>query len=82
MVKWKFQDSAECSLCRIEEEDTKHVLQCKSHIATQQREHRLNEIKKWMDNKNTHPEITKTIIAAAKCWADRQTHEYELLTQM
>ena len=73
MVKWKFQESAECSLCRIEEEDAKHVLQCKSQVATQQRQHGLNEIKKWMDNHNTHPEITKIIITAAQSWANRQT---------
>jgi hypothetical protein len=69
MKHWGFWSHSRCPCCEHIKEDKAHLLTCpaSSCIATWLQS--VQGLEEWMEEVNTHPEITKCIIRALRSWA-------------
>ena len=63
-----------CPLCKDKDEDWNHVFQCKSVIAKTAREEHLDDLKKVLQCRKTHPVVLKRIMALLYQW----TNQYKI----
>ena len=67
---WGRQDHCTCCRCNSEEEeeDTRHVVKCKSPTAVAKWNFLLKKVGTWMAEKNTEPNLRLYIINGLSCW--------------
>jgi len=70
MVKWKFQNMAQCPRCRHKTEDKTHILCCPQEEATQQWTKAVTALTDWMRSEQSDPQLIQAMCMGLQAWHD------------
>ncbi len=70
MVKWKFQNMAQCPWCGSETKDKSHILHCLQEAATQQWTKAVTTLTKWMQSEQSNPQLIQAMRTGLQAWHD------------
>ena len=68
LKRWKEQSHSTCPTCGVEEETTRHILQCPHPSARTTWNTSLNKLEAWLKQQLTAPDVTCIIIENLKAW--------------
>jgi hypothetical protein len=72
LLKWKYQDHAECPRCDITPETQAHILQCQAPAARARWKGNMDNLKDLFNNEQTHPGLGKAIVKILTSWHDSE----------
>jgi hypothetical protein len=68
LLKWKYQDHAECPRCDIVPETQAHILRCPAPAAVAKWECNMANLTNFLKNEQTHPGLRKAIVKILNSW--------------
>jgi hypothetical protein len=74
--KWGQKDTPNCRRCE-KIEDVQHTLQCQHVSSTTIWDTTLKELEQWLQERQTDPSLTKTLISNLAKWASSTPHNQE-----
>jgi hypothetical protein len=80
LLKWKFQDTAECPRCSHPQEDTVHIQQCEGHDADLTFLKSVQTMGKFLSETQTRPDLQDAIIECLQRWRKKlpiQLNQYQ-----
>ena len=74
---WGMTDDPSCPLCGLFE-DARHVGKCPSPTARQEWNFRIGEFRGWLDDQETHPDISATLVQLLNTWSTGQIFPFRV----
>jgi hypothetical protein len=70
LLKWKYQDHAECLRCDVVPETQAHILQCQAPSAVAEWKDNMDNLRDFLKKEQIHPGLCKAIVKILNSWHD------------